>query len=78
VRIILDPNVLVSAVVTPGVSADLLDRWLTDRPFQLVVCPILIAELRGVLARPRFRRWITTEEATAFVDLLEREAEPWG
>jgi uncharacterized protein len=77
VRVILDPNVLVSAVVTPGVSADLLDRWLTDRPFQLVVCPILIAELRGVLARPKFRRWITTEEATAFVDLLEREAEPW-
>jgi uncharacterized protein len=77
VRAILDPNVLVSAVVTPGVSADLLDRWLTDRPFQLVVCPTLIAELRGVLARPKFRRWITTEEATAFVDLLEREAEPW-
>ena len=76
-RVILDPNVLVSAVVTPGLSADLLDRWLTDRPFQLVVCPILIAELRGVLARPKFRRWITTEEATAFVDLLEREAEPW-
>jgi uncharacterized protein len=77
VRVILDPNVLVSAVVTPGVSADLLDRWLTDRPFELVVCPTLIAELRGVLARPKFRRWITTEEATAFVDLLEREAEPW-
>jgi len=76
VRVIFDPNVLVSAVVTPGVSADLLDRWLTDRPFQLVVCPILIAELRGVLAQPKFRRWITTEEATAFVDLLEREAEP--
>jgi len=41
------------------------------------VCPTLIAELRGVLARPKFRRWITTEEATAFVDLLEREAEQW-
>ena len=76
-RVILDPNVLVSAVVARGVSADLLDLWLTDRPFQLVVCPTLIAELRGVLARPKFRRWITAEEATAFVDLLEREAEPW-
>jgi len=26
VKVILDPNALVSAVVTPGVSADLLDR----------------------------------------------------
>jgi len=77
VRVVLDPNVLVSAVVARGVSADLLDRWLTDLPFQLVVCPTLIAELRGVLARPKFRRWVTAEEATAFVDLLEREAEPW-
>ena len=56
-----DPNVLVSAVIT----------------FQLVVCPILIAELRGVLERPKFRRWIAAEDAAAFVDLLEREAEPW-
>lgn len=76
-RVILDPNVLVSAMVAPGVSAELLDRWMTDRPFQLVVCPLLIAELRGVLARPKFRRWTTTEAATAFVDLLEREAESW-
>ncbi len=76
-RVILDPNVLVSAVITSGVSAELLNRWLTDHPFQLVVCPTLTAELRGVLARPKFRRWITVEEATDFVDLLEREAEQW-
>jgi predicted nucleic acid-binding protein len=74
--VILDPNVLVSAVMTPGVSADLLDRWLTDRPFEVMVCPILIAELRGVLVRPKFRRWITAEQAAGFVDLLEREAGP--
>ncbi len=76
-RVILDPNVLVSAVVASGVSAELLDRWLTHRPFELVVCPALIAELRGVLERSKFRRWISAEDATAFVDLLEREAEPW-
>ena len=76
-RLILDPNVLVSAVIASGVSAELVDRWLTDRPFELVVCLILIAELRGVLERPKFRRWITAEKATALVDLLEREAEPW-
>jgi hypothetical protein len=37
VRIVCDPNVLVSAAVATGVSAELLDRRLTDRPFELVV-----------------------------------------
>ena len=76
VRVVLDPNVLVSAVVASGVPAALLDRWLTDRRFELVVCPILIAELRDVLPPPKFRRWITAEETAAFVDRLAGEAEP--
>jgi uncharacterized protein len=78
VRVVVDPNVLVSAVVASGVSSELLDRWLADRPFELVVCPILIGELRDVLQRPKFRRWITTIEVAEFVDRLAREAESWA
>lgn len=77
-RVVLDPNVLVSAAVASDVPAELLDRWLTDRPFELVVCPIFVAELRGVLQRPKFRRWITAEEVADFVDRLAREAESWA
>jgi uncharacterized protein len=77
VRIVCDPNVLVSAAVATGVSAELLDRWLTDRSFELVVCPMLLGELREVLMRPKFRRWITAEQVAAFVELLDREAESW-
>lgn len=76
-RVVFDPNVLVSAAVTSGVSAQLLDRWLTDRPFELVACPALIGELRDVLTRDRFRRWISTDEAERYVTRLESEAEPW-
>ena len=76
-KVILDPNEPVAAVITQATSANLLDRWLTDRPFQLVVCPTPITQLRHVPARPTFHRWITTEEAAAFVDPLERTAEPW-
>lgn len=76
-RVVPDPNVLVSAAVAAGVSAELLDRWLLDRPFGLVICPALVEELRDVLARPKFRRWITAEEAATFVDRLEAEGEPW-
>ncbi len=76
-RVVFDPNVLVSAAVASGVSAQLLDRWLTDRPFEVVVCPALVGELRDVLTRDRFRRWISTDEAELFVTRLESEAEPW-
>lgn len=76
-RIVCDPNVLVSAAVATGVSAELLDRWLIDRPFELVVCPLLLGELGEVLMRPKFRRWITAEQVAAFVELLDREAESW-
>ena len=74
-RVVVDPNVLVSAAVASGVSAELLDRWLTDRPFDVVVCPALIDELRDVLARDRFRRWISTHEADLLVGRLESEGE---
>lgn len=36
--------------------------------------PVLLAELAGVLGRPKFRRWPTVEEARAFVDALRRGA----
>lgn len=74
-KAVLDPNVLVSAAVAAGVSAELLDRWFDDRPFDLVVCPALLGELRDVLARPKFRRWITAEEVAVLVDRLQREAD---
>ncbi len=76
-RVVVDPNVLVSAAVASGVSAELLDRWLTDRPFDVVVCPALIGELRDVLARDRFRRWISIHESDRFVGRLESEGERW-
>jgi uncharacterized protein len=78
VKVVLDPNVLISAVVASGVSADLLDRWLTDRPFDIVICPALIDELRDVLARDRFRRWISLRESGLFVARIEEEAERWA
>lgn len=76
-RVVLDPNVLVSAAVASGISAQLLERWLIDRPFEVVVCPALIGELGDVLTRDRFRRWMSTDEAERFVTRLESEAEPW-
>ena len=77
-RVVIDPNVLVAAAITNGVSAQLLDHWLTVRPFEIIVCPMLIAELRDVLGRDKFRRWITQAEATLLLERLEQEAESCG
>lgn len=76
-RVVVDPNVLVAAAITDGVSARLLDHWLTLRSFEIVVCPMLVAELRDVLGRDKFRRWITEQAAALVVGRIEHEAETW-
>ena len=54
-RLILDTNILLSALLSPqGASAKLLDAW-ERKKFTLVACDALIAELREVAGRPFFR-----------------------
>ncbi len=54
-RLILDTNILLSALLSPlGAPARLLDAW-ESKTFTLVACDALIAELREVAGRPFFR-----------------------
>src|SRR5437667_645847 len=54
-RLILDTNILLSALLSPlGAPAKLLDAW-ERKAFTLVACEALIAELRDVAGRPFFR-----------------------
>jgi putative PIN family toxin of toxin-antitoxin system len=74
VRAILDPNVLISALLSPdGSPARTLRAWL-DGAFELVVRRRLLDELRRALAYPKLRRRIGPEEARRFVDLLTQTA----
>lgn len=67
-RAVLDPNVLVSALIsTAGPPHRIVSAWVDGR-FELVVSPALLAELRGVLSRPRFRRWVSAATAADFLD----------
>jgi uncharacterized protein len=69
-RAVLDPNVLISALLAPtGVPAALLRRWL-DGEFELLVSDRLIAELRRALTYPKLRSHVSGEEAEAFIELL--------
>lgn len=53
-RVVLDCNVFASALLSPtGAPAQILDQW-ADGDFDLVVSPLLLAELEAVLSRPKF------------------------
>lgn len=66
-RAVPDTNVLVAAAITPrGLCGRLLEVALDGR-WQIVASPQLLAELRTVLAREKFRRWLTEDEASRFI-----------
>lgn len=71
-RAVLDPGVLISALISgKGAPRSLLWLWL-EGSFELVVCPTLLAELERVLLRPKFRRYVTDRELRAYIALLRR------
>lgn len=68
IRAVLDPNVLISAFISPrGSSPDRIVRAWREGAFELVVSPKLLAELTEVLDRPKFRRQSADGRASAYV-----------
>lgn len=73
-RVVLDPNVLVSALISPaGPPREILTAWTQGR-FELVASPALLGELRDVLARAKLRRWVSVATAAEYVDALAEDA----
>jgi putative PIN family toxin of toxin-antitoxin system len=73
-RAVLDTNVLVSALISPGGPSAALLLELRAGAFELIASPTLLAELREVLGREKFRRYVTVAEVIAYVDLIGHEA----
>lgn len=74
-RVVLDPGILISAIITPHGPTGEIANAVTAGRIQPVVCPHLIDELVGVLHRPKFRRWLTLDEAQHAVETLMAAAE---
>lgn len=74
-RAVVDTSVLVSALIAPRDTppSQVLRAWARER-FELVVSPKLISEVAGVLARPKFDRYVTPEEVADFLDMLRSDA----
>jgi putative PIN family toxin of toxin-antitoxin system len=71
---ILDPNVIISALLSrQGTPAKVLRAWLEGR-FELIVSPLLLKELARALAYPKLAERIEADEAAALIDWLRREA----
>lgn len=63
-RVVLDTNVVVSALLSPGGPPAALLRSWRERRIEVLASEASLAELAGVLARPRIARrlgWSTAE-----------------
>lgn len=73
-RAVLDPNVLIAALLSArGTPARVFHAWLNGT-FELIVSPALLAELERALGYPKLRRRIPAEDAEELVELLRRTA----
>ena len=69
-RAVLDPNVLISALLSPaGAPARAVAGWVEGR-FELAVSEQLLDELERSLGYPKLRKRILREDASEIVALL--------
>jgi putative PIN family toxin of toxin-antitoxin system len=73
-RAVIDTGVLVAGIISPaGAPASLVRSWRLGE-FDLIVCPMLLAELRRVLAYPKVGRYLTEDQAGRLLLAIENGA----
>lgn len=73
-RAVLDPNILVAALLSRrGASAQIVSRWLAG-DFELVISEALLAELERALSYSKLRTRIAADEAIAYIAILRHGA----
>ena len=70
-KVVIDANVWISAAIRKGPSHLLVVQWMAGADFEVVMCHELLAEIAEVLTtRERFRRWISLEDAEAYIEMI--------
>ena len=73
-RAVLDPNILVAALLSRcGAPAQIISRWLAGE-FELVISEALLRELERALSYLKLRSRIPADEAIAFIAILRQGA----
>lgn len=74
-RVIVDTNILLSALINPhGLPAQLMDAWRSAR-FQLITSQEQLLELGEVARRPALRKYIVPAQVGRFINDLRELAE---
>jgi putative PIN family toxin of toxin-antitoxin system len=74
-RVVLDTNIIVSALLAPASKpADIIRIWL-DGKFTLLTCAAHLDELRSTLEKPRVSERIKPHKAGRLVNQLRKLAE---
>jgi uncharacterized protein len=74
VRAVLDPNVIISGLLSrAGSPARVLRAW-DEGQFELVVSPELLEELARALSYPKLRRHISEQDANAVMRWINASA----
>ena len=73
-RVVLDTNILVRALITKGTPPDrLYQAWLRGE-IELVTSTVQMAEMADVVARPRLQKFLDADEAAAIVENIGARA----
>ncbi len=70
-RVVLDTNVLISAIISNGKARELLKEAITNN-YSLVTSNLILDELETVLRRPKFKT--DKEETNRIIGALKRTA----
>jgi len=70
IRVVVDANVFVSAVISRGPSHRIVAAIFMSQGVSAVVCPALLAEVSSVLNRPRLQKRLSSGRAQEFMDDL--------
>jgi hypothetical protein len=74
-RVVIDTNIVVSALIAPGGKpAAIIDAWLDGR-FTLLTCTAQLDELRATLEKPRVAELIKPHKAGRLTNQIKRFAE---
>ena len=71
-RAVLDPNVIISAALSPGGSPGRLFEYWLEGACELVISPLLLDELDRALGYSRLRNRVPPNEAKDLLELLSR------
>lgn len=70
-KVVIDANVFISAAIQKGPSHRIIQEWLKNGSFEIIMCDQLLQEIYDVLIlRNRLRKWISIEHAHEFVEII--------